>query len=489
MGTSNISGIGQAIAQGQTADVKGNVQQEDMKVAFTEVMSQMSATVGKELVAGSQSGSGIESAVSAPMADTEYERCTSRGVKIQESSKSELKRDELSEKTEKFADDVEEVLKEELGVSKEQIEEAMEILGLSFSDLLNPNQLANLVAELTGAENMSELLCSEEFMTIMQEVGTLSENLLQELGISAEELTQMFDVPESVIDTGADESMNQTGDITQIPESVDDAASNVAVPQESVDASVDTVEPHKASTNTDEKLTVNEKIQDEELTAEKTADTALDTEKPEQNETGKDSAFSKQQNTNESGVQARNDMPGAVNQDVAGTTFAQTQSMVGETAPQVDVAEIMKQIVEYSRVSIGNQATTMEMQLNPENLGKIYMEITSKEGVVSARITAQNEVVKEALEAQLVELKQNLNQAGIKVEAVEVTIESHEFERNLEQNTKQQEEQAAQQEKSSKQNRRINLNDLDDLNGLMTEEENLVAQIMADQGNSIDYTV
>ena len=34
----------------------------------------------------------------------------------------------------------------------------------------------------------------------------------------------------------------------------------------------------------------------------------------------------------------------------------------------------------------------------------------------------------------------------------------------------------------------INLNELDGLSGLMTEEETLVAKMMAEQGNSVDFT-
>ena len=36
--------------------------------------------------------------------------------------------------------------------------------------------------------------------------------------------------------------------------------------------------------------------------------------------------------------------------------------------------------------------------------------------------------------------------------------------------------------------RHINLNELDGLSGLMTEEETLVAKMMAEQGNSVDFT-
>ena len=161
----------------------------------------------------------------------------------------------------------------------------------------------------------------------------------------------------------------------------------------------------------------------------------------------------------------------------------------GEYAAQVDIADVVRQIVTYTRVNYtANQETTMEMQLNPEHLGKIYLEITSKDGTVSAHLTAQNEVVKEALESQIADLKQNMNQAGVKVDAVEVTVGGHEFEKNLEQNAKQEEQQAEEREKAANATRHINLNELDGLSGLMTEEETLVAKMMAEQGNSVDFT-
>lgn len=116
------------------------------------------------------------------------------------------------------------------------------------------------------------------------------------------------------------------------------------------------------------------------------------------------------------------------------------------------------------------------------------LRFTSKNGVVSAHIEAQNAVVKEALEAQVAELRQNMNQAGVKVDAVEVTVGNHEFERNLEQNAKQEEQMAEQQEKAAKRTRSINLGELDELTGLMSEEESLVAQMMAEQGNTVDFT-
>ena len=128
------------------------------------------------------------------------------------------------------------------------------------------------------------------------------------------------------------------------------------------------------------------------------------------------------------------------------------------------------------------------MQLNPANLGKVYLQVVSREGVITAQLAAQNEAVREALESQVAVLKENMNQQGIKVEAIEVTIASHEFERNLEQNQQSpaQEQQEENARKSSRRN--INLNSPEEMEGAMTEEEDLVAKIMTDQGNSVDLT-
>ena len=68
-----------------------------------------------------------------------------------------------------------------------------------------------------------------------------------------------------------------------------------------------------------------------------------------------------------------------MNQQVSDMALVQGQDNANGFASQLDVANIIKQIVEYSRVSIDNSATKMEMQLNPENLGKLYLEITAKD--------------------------------------------------------------------------------------------------------------
>ena len=87
--------------------------------------------------------------------------------------------------------------------------------------------------------------------------------------------------------------------------------------------------------------------------------------------------------------------------------FANVETV--EPLPQsVNTQDVIDQIVESARVILTEDKTSMELQLNPQNLGKIILKVTEQEGAVTAKILTQNAVVKEALEAQTVELRQNL---------------------------------------------------------------------------------
>ena len=129
----------------------------------------------------------------------------------------------------------------------------------------------------------------------------------------------------------------------------------------------------------------------------------------------------------------------------------------------------------------------MEMTLNPEGLGKIYLAITQKGDEITAKIFTENDAVKQALENQMANLRLEFNSnSSAKVTSIEVSVGAHEFERNREEG--QQDKGSNQQEnESSKRRSRIDLNNLDELTGLMSEEDLLIAQMMQDNGNTLDY--
>ncbi len=83
-------------------------------------------------------------------------------------------------------------IKELLGVDDAQLEAAMKELGLTYQDLMDPVNLANLVMNLTGEEDQLGLLMNADFQELMQNVEVLSKNLLQELGMTPQEVAEVF---------------------------------------------------------------------------------------------------------------------------------------------------------------------------------------------------------------------------------------------------------------------------------------------------------
>ncbi len=533
MGDTNISGLGKILSGNEVSVSGGHLKESDVKVVFSEVMAQSNLKSFHSQNLYNNAETPVhrreEPSLDKPPA-ADYEKFQYKDNKIPEKTEynTVADNDVVEEKMTAFSEQVKEVLKEELGVSEEEISKAMETLGLSYADLLNQNNLASLVAELTGDVDVCGLLCSEQFLNVMQGVNTLSQELLQELGMSMEEFVSFINaqrtaeevvVEDTVITTNestpaenmsaAEENVDVSADVEKTVEEAVKQTSTEGVTEESVQAE-NAVKEAASKTASEETAAENGKISFEDAT---TAETTVSDETPvatmkteEQQE--EDASGEMQQNAEKQTAVVEewteeNTQKPTFRQVVKETNEQAAEGMqmnhtananqvsgpeVMQNIPQgMNMREIMNQLVDAARVTVSMDTTKMEMQLNPENLGKMYLEIVEKDGIISARIQLQNEAVKEAVEAQIVELRQNLNQAGVKVDAVEVTVASHEFERNLEQDAKRDEQQASEQEKTAK-HRRINLNELDELSGLMSEEETLVAKMMAEQGNSIDFT-
>lgn len=402
----------------------------------------------------------------------------------------------VDQAVEEFAKEVQQEVKELLGVDDAQLEAAMKELGLTYQDLMDPVNLANLVMNLTGEEDQLGLLMNADFQELMQNVEVLSKNLLQELGMTPQEAAEVFaqleqnaaqiteEVPQQmqeVTDTQADVLKVQQTDDVQITEQ----KSQVTGLTETNAAATESVESDGNVQNVEEPVSQEVRVENDQTASQQEGQQE---EAPENSMTTEDDASLLQQNdTTEKSIFTEHTFQQTVqtirtDNITAAPTTAVPHNVVFNTL------DVIRQVSEFTRVMYQGDTTSMEMQLNPENLGKIYVQVTAKEGVVTAHLAVQNEIVKEALENQTIQLRENMNQQGIKVEAVEVTIASHEFERNLEQNQQgsAQDEQREQASKSPRRN--ISMNQLDELSGLMSEEEMLVAKIMRDNGNSVDFT-
>lgn len=401
---------------------------------------------------------------------------TDKNIQASDKTPDQMKMDNVSKSTGDMKDELISTVAEDLNVSEDDLITAMENLGMVWTDLLNQQNLADVAIELNVSVDSTELLLNSDFQNALMDVNQILTDAAVKLGMDVNEFTdivaQMTLVePDeaAALNKVAGEALNSTVQTTEEAETADNNA-----------VKADVVTKADAGQTKDNAYVVNEN-------AVKSVDDDMDAAGSSQDFTGNSDSDGKQADT-----EGNNGILFA--QDTAANVMAELNAddVNADYRPYMstDTTELINQIVDNIRLNVSQDTTSIEMQLNPENLGRVYVHLSAKEGTVNAQFTATNEVVKEALEAQIVTLKENLNQAGVKVDAVEITVSSHGFERNLEQDQSREEQEGEYQEAAAKQRRRnINMSSLDELTGVMTEEESLVAQMMRDNGNSVDMTV
>ncbi len=455
------------------------------QASFASVMEQKTSGYGnQQLTSGNPVGKEPAATTTQPAAVAD----SAKKLNVKENSPTQ-KVDELQNQLEDtkdaFETGVKEILKDELGVSDEQVEDAMSILGLQWMDLLNPASLSQLVTQLTGTEDACSLLMSEEFTNIMQNTDELVQSLSETLGISKDEWVAL---------------QNQLAELTaDFNETVDMADGGVQEIAPQTDATITSQDTTVMAATVQMTHTTEEtqNVQPEEETED--AAPVIQVNASEDAQTENNVSENASGEMGEPAAQSQKTKESSVNEHAQNMEFqvrAEQQTVAPEEVNKVasrttiDVQDIMNQITEFAKVNLSPENSSIEMQLNPENLGKVYLHIAAtKEGNITAELAVSSETVKTALEAQIADLRTSLNQQGIKVDAVEVAIASHEFERNLEQNASGEEQQGSQREESGRTaGRRLFRGELDELSGLMNEEEALAAQIMKDHGNTMDVT-
>ena len=349
------------------------------------------------------------------------------------------------------------------GITPEELESAMQELGMNSLDVLDQDKLGALLLKLGGAQDATALVTDgelyENYQELMAEMEELLEEASQETGISPEQLRKAIQ-PEAEGESAVEE----------IPVEV------VREPQGQVQAKPE-----------DEKPVESREVLEPEQAQQPVTETA--------------ESRSAQENSNQNGpeTERRHSEPDrSEHQSMFAQGFRpeQFQSQFGaqvqDTAAssdawRTDTEDIMRQIMDYMRIQLRPDTSSLEMQLHPESLGSLQIQIASKGGMVTANFITQNEAVKAALESQMVQLRENFEQQGVKVEAIEVTVQSHAFERNLDQGRGQSGAQEQNQAARRTRTRRINLNDPLEMENLEAEDT-LAAEMMAASGSQVDYT-
>ncbi len=360
--------------------------------------------------------------------------------------------EELQEKAEELMSEI----AKQFGVSKEDVEKVLEELGMNPMQLFNKENLMQVAVVLSGAEDVTQIVMDEELFAQVNELLSKMEGMLTEVSENT--------------DVTVDELMEY-------------------ISEESFENNLKVANEKKFVVEV-ENLVEDDGIEEDTLKFDQTKPVEkIDSEvKDAINVSAENSTEHSEHNMARSDAEPNNQFLTNVtnNQTVQNIALNAENSM--NTYFSFEAREIMQQITEFIKVSVKPDMSSLQMQLNPEELGTLQIEITNKNGMVTAQFTTQDESVKTIIESQLIQLKENLNEQGVKVQAVEVTVASQQFDRNLDKNGRENTTQENGQNSPKKQIRRINLNELDvDLEEETDDAIRIAADMMARNGNTIDF--
>lgn len=370
-------------------------------------------------------------------------------------------------------------------VSVEEVEQVLEELGLTPLALLNQENLPQLVMAFHPESDALTIMTDENlFGDLKALMNTLQDALGQletEYSLTTEQLQQLMNIMQESDSHQIMPQQPQETDSSSLADSWQ--APDTMVTQEESSVIPVTVEVKKDKDS-------SETLRKQDSSMAEAISNSME---------NKESQLQRTQGTLEHGKEENQGNNKEGNQALNQTSFTQTvvnnlaeaveEANAATSYSGVDGRSIMEQITDYIKVNVSSDTTEMELQLHPASLGAVKVQVASAGGVLTATFTTQNEAVKAALETQLIQLKENFEQQGLKVESIEVNVSAQGFERSLE--GEQGREQFEQQRQ--KGNRRIRLQGLggteEELIEDLLPEDQVIADMMIRNGNTVDYIV
>jgi len=292
-----------------------------------------------------------------------------------------------------LVEDIKNVVKDILDISDEDFEKIMAESGFAVVDLLNPQNVVSLIEQFKNTDTVS-IAVNEELSQMLTDINT---------GIN--EVVNMFMKDNAV---SFDEVIN--------------LIENYAKPV--------TDDNQKVLQSTGQNVP---DVNRQDVTDEsgKVIDVIINDERPEN--TGD---FVKNDIASENDHKEKNDNAG--NKTNVETVLDSLMSAVSDTTVTaadgmdgINSVYVVRQIVDAVRVNLTEEVRTIEVALTPEHLGKVNITVASKNGILTASMVVQNEMVKNVIENQLTMLKTQFESQRIRVEHVEVTVASHEFDSDM----------------------------------------------------------
>lgn len=401
MGTGTVSNVSAKSVSGNSCSGSGS----DFKKVMAASLAQNTAGAGKNPA---------DNKLSVPIAeksDAQTAKSSSQDVNAADAGSNNkaqsvngADKNELNDKVNEAVQDVKDTIKDELDVSDEDIAKAMEVLGMTATDLLSVVKVTELVGELTGTDAIT-LITDDDMLSrltsVLDVVNAAQQDIADMSGVNVEDVSDVIATANTEADVNKDVTDNVVSN--NQPAAIEESLSDMLAKKITTDGSA------------------------------------------------------KQQNN--AGEQNHNtETYGSVADNMIQSMSDSFADIITEDTAYVSEADIVNQVIDQIKLTSGKELTSIEVMLNPERLGSVHVTVSAKNGILTAQIAAQNEQVKTALENQMTTLRENFENQGIKVDAVEITVKTHQFEAG--QNFGQNESERKQSER--KLNKKLDLSAYDD---------------------------
>lgn len=371
--------------------------------------------------------------------------------------------------------ELKQAIMDSLQVDEEELEQLLEQMGTNMQGLLQPQLLQQLVVTAECDGDPMKLLTDESAMntlnTLLEKAGEIRNDLL--------EISQRTEIPnlesENALLPQETTENTEESDFAQ-------ALAKAANPGEEV------VETKVENTGKQAEKDLGGDMLKEKVQGQKEAGFTFEAVR----ESGETDTAKESLSDHMDGHGTRSDAkPG---QATLGDQFlnlvadaARTdEAEFAQLGKAEQVRAVADQILEKVRVVLSDKQTSMEISLTPESLGRVTLNLVSRHGALTAHFTAQNEVAKEAIQSQMVVLRENLESQGLKVEAIEVTVSNFDFTQNGGAAANN-----GGQENRQRGRRGLRFDESINDGGLpqgMSEAEQIAADLMERSGNQVDYT-
>lgn len=404
--------------------------------------------------------------------------------------------DTLIEDIESFFEQIDEqlqnIIKKDMKLDKEDIQKVLEQIGISITGLLDTSNLQQFVLQNAG-EEVGALLTNEtlaeQYNQLLTDVNEMCMELENNWNISKPDVKVLsFMVENEQIFQDIDKGNSTVLEMSNMLEEVGSSNEKLMVLLEKVAGmqkgtlKETVIEDLNTNIASDIEQVENRNVSDsEQILNVSSEENFIIVEKENMQ---KDAGHSEQQQSNSQQQTKENIVTQfaqellQVRTEVEGTVFNQSEQLQ-------QMREIITQVVEQIKITIKPDVSAMEIQLNPEKLGKVNLSVVSKNGQLTANFVTENEMAKTALESQIQQLKDAFQNQGLKVDAIEVSVSDFRFEQSSNMNEEQQRQQSDSKKKTQ---RKIDISMLDDGFDDLSEADTLAAQVMLDNGNTVDYT-